>query len=523
MRTNISHIEDVMTPEILSRAKEQTRKLSSIEQEHWRQAISWFFLTDIIKTKIRTEIQRQMKKHDFGTLILSILLIFTQFFQLFFYLNFTKIIDTEKGIISVQMIGESSILIESLRTISSLGSVSLLGLTVFHYILKKNLLIFKQQYEINSSYKSTRLLMPLIFELFLSVIHTPPFLNNILISLRIFETHSKNIPIDINIIISLLSEFRFYFIVKFYFNYSRWGNDLAVRICRESNVSHDMLFVLKAELKDHPFILICIIFFLSSIIFGYSLSLCEMCLIQDVPLRMFNDWTNIFNGLWCILTSMISLGYGDFNPRTIVGRVIIILSPIWGLTITSYFFLSLISSSLMSSKEFKVYKEISNEKYRKVIKEKSLNTILNYYRLHRIMQFDTDETIGLLKEMNEKKRKGIYNLNKAIKDYKMAKRQLEKYESELTTEDLLDLINREIKERFNVLVYTSKTEINNLIQRIDISKEFQERIQKYIKALLYMNKNILIHLDSKDKDSFNSKINNKKRNENDKSSLFKVI
>lgn len=50
MRTNISQIEDVMTQAILSRAKEQTIKLSSIEQEHWRQAISWFFLTDIIKT-----------------------------------------------------------------------------------------------------------------------------------------------------------------------------------------------------------------------------------------------------------------------------------------------------------------------------------------------------------------------------------------------------------------------------------------------------------------------------------------
>lgn len=274
-------------------------------------------------------------------------------------------------------------------------------------------MIFKQRYEINNLVKSTWKFISKLFELLVSIIHTPPFVNNIKINIPTYSNYSLFIPIDLNIPISLLSEFRIYFLINFYFSSSKWRYDHAARICRKSNVSHGILFVLKAELKDHPFILISILFVLSFVVFGYSLSICEMCFLYNIPIRMFNDWTNLFNGLWCISTAMINLGYGDYNINTIVGRVLIILAPIWGLTILSYFLFSFISVNQMTSKEIKVYKEISNDKYKTILVKQGLNLILSYYQFNRILQFDSEDNLGLVNEISEKKEKRIICIKKS--------------------------------------------------------------------------------------------------------------
>lgn len=95
----------------------------------------------------------------------------------------------------------------------------------------------------------------------------------------------------------------------------------------------DIPFALKCLFKDNPLLLIIIMFFSSSLIFGYAIYLAERNLsINQFELHVAN---NILNALWLIQMTITTVGYGDYFPQTFFGRIIIFFVAIWGTFIIS--------------------------------------------------------------------------------------------------------------------------------------------------------------------------------------------
>ena len=61
------------------------------------------------------------------------------------------------------------------------------------------------------------------------------------------------------------------------------------------------------------------------------------------------DWIYLWNSMWCTIVTMGTVGFGDFVPRTHLGRCIAVLACIWG-----NFLISLMIVSLTVSCEFTV-------------------------------------------------------------------------------------------------------------------------------------------------------------------------
>jgi voltage-gated potassium channel Kch len=61
------------------------------------------------------------------------------------------------------------------------------------------------------------------------------------------------------------------------------------------------------------------------------------------------DWTYLWNSMWCVIITMTTVGYGDFVPKTNLGRTVAVLACIWG-----NFLISLMVISLTVSSEFTV-------------------------------------------------------------------------------------------------------------------------------------------------------------------------
>ena len=61
MTENALDYDSMMTPEVIDKAKMLGSRLTSSEKDKEKTAISWLFLTDIIKTKIRVTIQGKEK------------------------------------------------------------------------------------------------------------------------------------------------------------------------------------------------------------------------------------------------------------------------------------------------------------------------------------------------------------------------------------------------------------------------------------------------------------------------------
>ena len=215
---------------VRSLSQSKIERMTEKEKEEWKTAISWFFLTDTIKKKIRLEIQSKMKIIDILTILFSGLGLLTNALQSMFYLHF-KILKPTEDTRTIQVKGDSKGYIEILRFITTFSSLIAICLIIMHYNIRKYLLIFKQQVELGSSLISTKLLYPMLIEIILNLIHTPPYLNNIMINISTTDTNPQTIPIDLDLFFSVFVPFRVYLLFKFYAFYSKWGDDRAERVC----------------------------------------------------------------------------------------------------------------------------------------------------------------------------------------------------------------------------------------------------------------------------------------------------
>lgn len=75
-------------------------------------------------------------------------------------------------------------------------------------------------------------------------------------------------------------------------------------------------------------------------IFGYGLKLSEGVLFLYNPglETGFEDYENCF---WCIFITMATVGYGDYFPKTMPGKVIILMTAICGVLLSSLLIVSL--------------------------------------------------------------------------------------------------------------------------------------------------------------------------------------
>ena len=108
------------------------------------------------------------------------------------------------------------------------------------------------------------------------------------------------------------------------------------------------LFGIKCAFKDNPLLLISIIFIISVVISACGLVICES------PLKLIIDndpinFDSLENSIWCVIITMTTVGYGDFYPRTFIGRLLDIFVVIWGIFIVSMFVVVLTSTLKLTS------------------------------------------------------------------------------------------------------------------------------------------------------------------------------
>lgn len=106
------------------------------------------------------------------------------------------------------------------------------------------------------------------------------------------------------------------------------------------------LYSIKCLFKDSPMLLIGIVFICSILIFSLSLRIAE----RDVELKFqeynsdsqgtsqkagANDISDFSNAMWLTIITMTTVGYGDYFPRTLFGRIIDVILVVWGTFIVS--------------------------------------------------------------------------------------------------------------------------------------------------------------------------------------------
>ena len=489
--------EDEYIDKIKYLGKDMSKTLEQYQKELWLRTITWYILADNIKDKIRDFIEKKVKTLDLTIILLAFLGVVTNAIQMNLYLNFTIIKKDNRY--SIDIVGKSSNLIEAFRFVTSISTLIIIILVFFHYRIKKNLLIFKYEIPINSSMLSNNLTIPMIIEIIILIVHSPPFFNDMVINYRYKEVNiEEEIPIYIDLFISAFILTRIYLLFKYYANYSKWGGVFSSMVCSECNAKGGFHFTYKAGIKEHSFTIIFFIMGITILIFGYALRNSEISFVRYVPEKYFQDWTNIINGFWFMTTNILLLGYGDYYPTTLLGRLIAFCTCIWGIMLEGLLIKAIINHVKMDNKEEAAYNEVEQYLEGCSYKKTALKLIFQVYSGHKALEnlkMESNMKKGELKDELFKLRKLKFNriiwkLKKALRDFSLMRKNKEKNEREISVQNLMTKINLEINDNTNYLLRNIQTQINALQENINQAQENQNKIQLFTSILEAMHNNL---------------------------------
>lgn len=197
----------------------------------------------------------------------------------------------------------------------------------------------------------------LFFDLLVNIILPIPGLDFI-INIQELDRDSQklvNVEYLLSDFIYLILNIRFIFLFRAAINYSIFSNSYAINLCREYKVSNNIRFAIKCLLKKHHIKLVMFFFMGGLIIFAFMLRIVER------PFWVFLgriEFENYFIPLWNVFITMTTIGYGDFYPITLMGKIIVVFAALWGTFICSLIIVCLHDLLSLSNDQFNVFTKI---------------------------------------------------------------------------------------------------------------------------------------------------------------------
>lgn len=393
---------------------------------------------------------------------------------------------------SIIIVPNKTFLVTILRVITSISTGFLIIFLIRHYFIRLKFDKFKQKVDISATLYSTGLLWNLLLEIIVCIIHSPPFMDELKINL---PTNNKENYVDMDLVLSSIIPLRVYLLFRYYSFYSSWADDRAEKICNDCNTLGGISFGIKAELKERPYTVVGVLMILSILIFGYALRNVEVAFMINKPNSKFQDWTYVWNGFWCIMITILTVGYGDFYPQTLLGRGIAIIACLWGTFLISLMVVSLTISVEFTPQEQKAYDELKKVELYSSLKKKALNMIRYGVRLRSFPENreeikDDDQRVKYIRTLD--------HFKQSLSEFKKSRKFVLSKEHEVSAENILYKLNENVSEEMENLIETSNNQVSTLLDYLNLSQSIQNEIKSYVNKLDKMTQGLSDCLDDKE-------------------------
>lgn len=217
---------------------------------------------------------------------------------------------------------------------------------------------------------------------------------------------------------------RVFYLLFSAFSYGQFQNPLAYRICESYRIKITSMFSVKCYSWMYPMEVLLFVFLIPGVIvFGIGTRIFE----RTIKFNGMN-FDSLENSMWCIIVTMMTVGYGDTIPASNLARGVICLSLFWGGIILSLTFVTLGSMLKLSPKETLAFKAIlATKESGTIICRKLSERLLNEGRLKgwRAFEYKISKFFNPLKTHQLSDEARLYRetarlSNKVEKIYKIA-------------------------------------------------------------------------------------------------------
>jgi len=462
--------EDNINKDMLQKSRDNLESLKPEKQKELMAAIGWLFLTDDIKLKYIDKKKKEMKINDLIALILAFVGIITNVIASYLYASaylFPSHDENGNSIMSIIIYTKPTAVVQLLRLITSITTAILLFFIYRHYQLRRQFMIIKQKIEVTSTLYSSGIIWYMFLEMFICFFHSPPYLDNIKIS---------SYQIDIDFFLVSLIPFRIYKFLRFFALYSIWAEEKAEQICNECHTYGGISFAIKAELKENPYVIVGILYGISVVVFGYALRNVEMCFMQNRPLDKFQDWRYIANGIWCIIITTFTVGFGDFYPQTLIGRIIAVTACLWGTFLTSLMVVALTISVAFTPQEEKAYEELKKQELDQTLKENAISLVRNAMNMMKVDKI----------EKENKQSELLDNFFESVKKFRVTRDFAKSKELQVSEENILHKLNEKISYEMDSILIDYISYVDEIMEYMKLGKEIQKEINTQTEKLELM-------------------------------------
>lgn len=166
----------------------------------------------------------------------------------------------------------------TLRLFMTVSSVILVLGNYFYYLKSYNYRRLKGiTSEIGETFRSSREFKIMLLTNLINIVHAPPGFEYQFILKRI----GYEVRYSLSTILSNLMLFRIYLLARIIPNLSKWTDRHAEECCEREGIKADSVFALKCLLKEKPYLMLFINFFISIIVFGISVRTFERSFYED--------------------------------------------------------------------------------------------------------------------------------------------------------------------------------------------------------------------------------------------------
>lgn len=240
------------------------------------------------------------------------------------------------------------------------------------------------------------------------------------------------------------------YLFRAYINYSIFSDMYAVKVCKEYKVVPNNRFIMKCILKTQHIKFVFGMFVCNVVIFGGILRIVER------PFWIAKGRIEFENYLippYEVFIAMLTIGFGDFAPLTLLGKITLCISTILGIFITSFLIVSLNHLLDLSNEQFLVFTKIIKSR----IAVKFIENAFDFHKKKTLMNCTWVEKKMCYSQMLQayfdfrnmrNESKSIYRSNgllhynmKLLKEMKHVDSRLKKIEADLVKQKSMTLIS----------------------------------------------------------------------------------